>query len=108
YSSVAVSLMHRVCSRSKRSAGSSSVRSISCLLSVHYVGSNGQYGKGMYSVSVSRMLSQFFAGSLRNLNGDLVYSVIVVSVFREFAFSAVVNDNTVFVSDRIYLGILDS
>ena len=62
----------------------------------------------MYSVSVSRMLSQFFDSSLRNLNSDLVYSVIVVSVFREFAFSSLVNDNTVFVSDRIYLGILDS
>ena len=103
-----VSLVHWVSARSERSTCSSSVRSVSCLLSVHYVGSNGQYGESVYGISVSRVLSQFFYSSLGDLNCDVVYSVVVVSVFRELAFSSEVNDNAVFVSDRIYFCIFDS
>ena len=62
----------------------------------------------MYGISVSRVLSQLFYSSLGDLNCDVVYSVVVVSVFREVAFSSEVNDNAVFVSDRIYLCIFDS
>ena len=75
--------VHRICSRCKRSAGSSSVRSVSCFLSVHYIGSNGQNGKSVHRISVSRVLPQLFYCPFRNLDCDLVNPVVIVSVFRE-------------------------
>ena len=61
----------------------------------------------MHRVSVSRVFSQLFDGSFGNLYCDFVNSVIIVAVFREISLCSVVNDYTVFISDRINLCIFD-
>ena len=39
--------------------------------------------------------------------GNLVGAIIIISVFREFAFHLEINRKTVFVADRLYGCILD-
>ena len=54
------------------------------------------------------MLSQLSNGFFTDSNSQAVYPVVIVPVFREFAFDLVVNDDAVVISYRLNLCIFDS
>ena len=61
----------------------------------------------MYRVSISRVLSQLVNRPLGQFNGYLVHSVIVVSIFREFADRFIVYNNPFFIFNRIHFRVFN-
>lgn len=80
-----ITAVHRVSARSERLAFLTSVRCVTCSLTVSYVGSNGKDGCCRNTVSVGVMSSDRCHELVNDLLSDLIYAVIVITIFREVA-----------------------
>ena len=104
---VDVTAVHRVRTRTKRSACTAAVRSITGFLTVNNVGSNGQYRLSRSGVAVSFVGGHFFHEAFHQVAGDVVHAVVVVTELRIFAFDFKVDGNTVFIANRFHFGVFD-
>ena len=119
---MSISAVHRVSSRSQRNTLLTSVRSVTCLLTVNNVRCDSKDRHCGNAVTVCVMLSYAVHELTNNSNSHLVNAVIIVSVFREVALNLVVNDNILgninniaslildldVLADRLNLSVLDS
>ena len=99
--------MHWVCTRTKRSACTAAVWSITGFLTVNNVGGNGQYGLSRGGVAVSFVGCHFFHEAFNQITGDIVNAVVVVTKLWVFAFDCKVNGNAIFVANRFHFGVFN-
>ena len=100
--------MHRVSTGSERLSLLTSVRGITGSLTIGNVRGNGQDGGSRNTVSVGMMSSDSGHELMNDILCNGVYTVIIITVFREVAGGLEVNDNAVFVTNNFNLSVLDS
>ncbi len=102
-----ITSMHRVCTRSKRLSLLTSVRCVACSLTVGYIRCDRKDGSCRDTISVGMMSSDRCHELVNDILCDQVNTVVVVTIFRELACRLKINDDAVFVADRLNLRILD-
>ena len=103
-----ITSVHRVSTGSKRLTFTTSIRCVTCCFTICYIGCNGKDGSCREAISVGVMSSYCCHEFVYDFLCDLIYTVIIVTIFREVTCCLEVNDDSVFVSDRLNLSILDS
>ncbi len=104
---VAVSVVHGVCARRKGLSGLSAVRGGAGIISVHHVGGDGEDGSGGDTAAVGVVALYIAHEGVHQVCCQLVYPVVVISIFREVAFDNIISHNALIVAHRLDPGILD-
>ena len=92
--------MHRIRSGCKRLSSLPSIRRCPGFLSINYVRSNGQDGKGRLCIPVQLLLFQLLKEQLYLLFSDTVYPIIIISVGRILSLHLIVCDQPgLFITD---------
>ena len=79
--------MHRVSTRSKSYTFSTTVRSSTCLLTIHYIRGNSQDRQGRFRILINRQFLQFLIEVVNQVYSQVVYTVIIITEAREFTFN---------------------
>ena len=96
------------CTGSERLVSFSAVRKSTGSLTIYNVGSNGQDRGCGLGISVSLVLLNLLHEGLQKPYCKFVCSLIIVTIFREFAFGLEVDSATLVITDNFNLSILNS
>ncbi len=102
-----VTSVHRVSTRSERLSLLTSIRCVTCSLTVCYVGCDRKDRGCRDTISVSMMSSDRCHELVNDILCDQVNAVVVVTILRELACRLEVNDDAVLVADCLHLCVLD-
>ena len=102
-----VAAVHRIGSGRQRLSHLTSIRRITRLLTIYYIGSNGQNGHSRNTIAIGMMLADLIHKGAYQIDCDLVYAVIVISVLRIISLNLIIHHDTVLVANRLNLSILD-
>ena len=79
--------MHRISTRSKSYTFSTTVRSSTCLLTIHNIRGNSQYRQGRFRILINRQFLQFLIEVVNQVYSQVVYTIIIITEAREFTFN---------------------
>ena len=99
--------MHGICTGCKRFAIFSTIWCRTCFFAIHNIAGDGQCRQCMNTIAVEWMLFEFCGEIGSNFYCNIIYTVIIVAIFREISFNFKINSNTLLVSDRTYFGKFD-
>src|SRR5699024_4455378 len=100
YSTFLVTTVHRVSTRSERRASTTTVWGVTSFLTIHNVRSDGQNRLSRDSVTVGVQFLNFLHETFYQVNSQVIYTRIIVTKLRVFAFDFEVDSQTVFVTNR--------
>ena len=100
--------MHWVSTWSERRASTTTVRGITCFLTINHVRGDGQNGLSRDSVTIGSEFLNFLHETFYQVNRHVINTRIVVTELRVFTFDFEVNGQAVFVTNRFNFRIFDS
>ena len=104
---MAVPVVHWVGPRCKWLAGLPAVRGRACVISIYHIGGNGKDRGGGNAAAVGVVSLYIAHEGVYQVCCQLVYPVIVISIFREVSLHNIVGHNALFIADNPDPGILN-